>query len=106
MSYIFGMPDAWILDALRTPIGRARGALSAVRPDDLAAGAIARLVERTAVAPDEIDDVYPLGCSGARIVATLAWELHRRGGRYGLATMCVGVGQGVALVIENPDGSR
>jgi acetyl-CoA acetyltransferase family protein len=44
---------------------------------------------------------HPLGCSGARIVATLAWELRRRGGRYGLATMCVGVGQGVAMVIEN-----
>ncbi|WP_041732165.1 thiolase family protein [Conexibacter woesei] len=49
---------------------------------------------------------HPLGCSGARIVATLAWELRRRGGRYGLATMCVGVGQGLAIVIENPEGSR
>ena len=43
---------------------------------------------------------HPLGCSGARMVVTLAHALHRRGGRYGLATMCVGVGQGVALVIE------
>jgi 3-oxoadipyl-CoA thiolase len=46
---------------------------------------------------------HPLGCSGARIVATLAWELRRSGGRYGLATMCVGVGQGAAMVIENPE---
>jgi acetyl-CoA acetyltransferase family protein len=43
---------------------------------------------------------HPLGCSGARLVTTLAWELHRRGGGYGLATMCVGVGQGVAIVLE------
>jgi acetyl-CoA acetyltransferase family protein len=43
---------------------------------------------------------HPLGCSGARIVATLAHELHRRGGGYGLAAMCVGVGQGVAVVLE------
>jgi 3-oxoadipyl-CoA thiolase len=43
---------------------------------------------------------HPLGCSGARIVTTLLHELARRGGRYGLATMCVGVGQGVATVIE------
>jgi 3-oxoadipyl-CoA thiolase len=45
---------------------------------------------------------HPLGCSGARLLATLAWELRRRGGRYGLATMCIGVGQGLAAVIENP----
>ena len=43
---------------------------------------------------------HPLGCSGARLVTSLAWQLHRRGGGYGLATMCVGVGQGVAVVLE------
>ena len=45
---------------------------------------------------------HPLGCSGARLLGTLAYELRRRGGRYGLATMCIGVGQGLAAVIENP----
>jgi len=44
---------------------------------------------------------HPLGMSGARIVAEVARELPRRGGRYGLATMCVGVGQGVALAMES-----
>jgi acetyl-CoA acetyltransferase family protein len=44
---------------------------------------------------------HPLGCSGARILATLCWELRRRGDRYGLATMCVGVGQGLAMVVES-----
>ncbi|MDP1804431.1 MAG: thiolase family protein, partial [Acidimicrobiales bacterium] len=43
---------------------------------------------------------HPIGCSGARIVATLAHELRRRGGGYGLATMCIGVGQGIAVVLE------
>jgi len=43
---------------------------------------------------------HPLGASGARILTTLAHELKRRGGRFGLATMCIGVGQGIALVIE------
>jgi acetyl-CoA acetyltransferase family protein len=43
---------------------------------------------------------HPLGCSGARILATLAWRLHRSGGGYGLATMCIGVGQGIAVVLE------
>jgi acetyl-CoA acetyltransferase len=47
---------------------------------------------------------HPLGCSGARLVVTLVHELRRRGGRYGLATMCIGVGQGIAMVVERQDG--
>jgi 3-oxoadipyl-CoA thiolase len=43
---------------------------------------------------------HPLGCSGARLIVTLLHELERRGGRYGLATMCIGVGQGIATIIE------
>ncbi|WEK36209.1 MAG: acetyl-CoA C-acyltransferase [Candidatus Pseudobacter hemicellulosilyticus] len=46
---------------------------------------------------------HPLGCSGVRITTTLLHELRRRGVRYGLATMCVGVGQGAAIVYEKPD---
>jgi 3-oxoadipyl-CoA thiolase len=45
---------------------------------------------------------HPLGASGARILTTLVHALRRTGGRYGLATMCIGVGQGIALVIEVP----
>ena len=44
---------------------------------------------------------HPLGCSGARILTTLAHRLVATGGRYGLAAMCIGVGQGIAVVIEN-----
>lgn len=44
---------------------------------------------------------HPLGCSGVRISATLLHEMRRRGVRYGLATMCVGVGQGAAIIYEN-----
>jgi len=47
---------------------------------------------------------HPLGASGARIVTTLAHRLRRTGGRYGVAAMCIGVGQGIALVIENVGG--
>ena len=43
---------------------------------------------------------HPLGCSGARLATTLVRELRRRGGKYGIATMCVGVGQGLATVFE------
>jgi acetyl-CoA acetyltransferase family protein len=43
---------------------------------------------------------HPIGCSGARILATLVHELKRRGGGYGLAALCIGVGQGIAMVVE------
>jgi len=44
---------------------------------------------------------HPLGCSGVRLLTTLTNQLVRTGGRYGLAAMCIGVGQGIALIIEN-----
>jgi len=47
---------------------------------------------------------HPLGASGARLVTMLVHELRRSGGRFGLATMCIGVGQGIAMVVERIDG--
>jgi acetyl-CoA acetyltransferase family protein len=44
---------------------------------------------------------HPIGCSGARIIGSLAHELRRRGGGYGLAAICIGVGQGLAVVVES-----
>jgi acetyl-CoA acetyltransferase family protein len=46
---------------------------------------------------------HPLGASGARLITMLAHELNRRKGHYGLATMCIGVGQGIATIIERLD---
>ena len=43
---------------------------------------------------------HPLGMSGGRLAMTALAELHRRGGRYALCTMCIGVGQGIAMIIE------
>ena len=43
---------------------------------------------------------HPLGASGARLVTTAVNQLHRTGGRYALCTMCIGVGQGIAMIIE------
>jgi acetyl-CoA C-acetyltransferase len=43
---------------------------------------------------------HPLGMSGARLVTTATYQLHRTGGRYALCTMCIGVGQGIAMIIE------
>jgi acetyl-CoA acetyltransferase len=43
---------------------------------------------------------HPLGASGARVMTTLVHEMRRRKARYGLATMCIGVGQGLAAIVE------
>src|SRR4051794_29446265 len=72
--------EAWIVDAVRTPIGRYGGALASVRPDDLAAAVIAALVQRTGIDAGLIEDVI-LGCANqagednrnvARMAALLA----------------------------------
>jgi len=74
------MPNVFIIDPIRTPVGKYGGALSSVRPDDLAAHVIASLVQRTAIPPEAIDDVI-FGCSNqagednrnvARMAALLA----------------------------------
>jgi acetyl-CoA acetyltransferase family protein len=72
-----------------------------------AAQALACLAEWPELDPDLVNPNggalalgHPIGCSGARIVTTLVHELRRRGGGYGLATMCIGVGQGIAVVLE------
>jgi len=57
-----GATEAWIVGAVRTPIGRHGGSLSTVRPDDLGAVALAALMERTGVPPEEVEDVY-FGCA-------------------------------------------
>lgn len=57
-------------------------------------------VEKVNVNGGAIAIGHPLGCSGARISATLLHELKRRGGRYALASMCIGVGQGSAIIYE------
>lgn len=67
------MTDAFICDAVRTPIGR--------YGDAIALG-------------------HPLGMSGARLVTTAAYQLRRSGGQLALCTMCIGVGQGIAMIIE------
>jgi acetyl-CoA C-acetyltransferase len=86
------MPRAVILSAVRTPIGRYGGALSAVRPDDLAALAIAAAVERSGVDPASIDDVY-LGC------ANQAGEDNRNIAR--MAALLAGLPDSVAGVTVN-----
>src|SRR5436853_5397038 len=86
------MSRAVILSAVRTPVGRYGGALSDVRPDDLAAVAVAAAVERAGVPPDEIEDVY-MGC------ANQAGEDNRDVAR--MAVLLAGLPQSVGGVTLN-----
>ena len=72
-----------------------------------AAQSLACLAEWTELDPRTLNPLggaialgHPLGCSGARLVASLAWQLRHRGGGWGLAAMCIGVGQGIAVVLR------
>ena len=47
---------------------------------------------------------HPLGSTGARLLTTLLYEMNRRKARYGLVTMCIGVGQGIATIVERIEG--
>jgi 3-oxoadipyl-CoA thiolase len=86
------MPRAVVISAVRTPVGRYGGTLSAVRPDDLAATAIAAAVERARVDPGEIEDVY-FGC------ANQAGEDNRNVAR--MAVLLAGLPESVAGVTVN-----
>ena len=71
--------DVLILGGARTPMGEYGGALR-----DLSAIALG----------------HPLGASGTRLVLTVLLELRRRGRKYGMATACIGGGQGIAMIVE------
>lgn len=58
--------------------------------------------ERTNVNGGAVALGHPVGCSGARILVTLLYEMERRRARYGLAALCIGGGQGIAMVVERP----
>jgi hypothetical protein len=61
--------------------------------------------ERVNVNGGAISIGHPLGASGVRILATLVYELRRRGGGYGVAAICIGVGQGLAILLHASAGS-
>jgi acetyl-CoA C-acetyltransferase len=57
-------------------------------------------MERTNIHGSGISLGHPIGCTGARVTVTMINEMHRRGARYGLCTMCIGGGQGMAMIVE------
>jgi acetyl-CoA acetyltransferase len=116
------MSAAYIYGAVRTPFGRYAGNSSPLNDgasmlllgSESAAAALgsaplARVVSRGVhgLDPEKVNMSggaiaigHPLGASGARVVGRAVHELRARGGRYGLAALCIGVGQGLAMVVE------
>jgi acetyl-CoA acetyltransferase family protein len=98
------------IPATRRALGRAgidRGALDVVELNEAFAAQALPCISELGLDPARVNVNggaialgHPLGCSGARLVGTLVHELARRQGRYGLATMCIGVGQGIAMIVE------
>jgi len=99
------------VEAAHTALARAGigwGDLRAVELNEaFAAQSLACLAEWSELDPEIVNPNggaiaigHPLGCSGARILGSLAWQLHRSGGGWGLAAICIGVGQGLAVVLE------
>jgi acetyl-CoA acyltransferase len=106
---VMGIGPAPASEKLLARLGLKIGQMDVIELNE-AFAAQALAVTRMLGLPDDADHVnpnggaialgHPLGMSGARLAATAARELRRRGGRYALCTMCIGVGQGIALVIE------
>lgn len=107
--HLYGIGPVEAVRAALRKAGIGFGDLSAVELNEaFAAQALACLREFPDLDPSIVNRDggaiaigHPLGGSGARILTTLAHGLRRTGGRYGLASMCIGVGQGIAIVIEN-----
>jgi acetyl-CoA acyltransferase len=106
---IMGIGPAPATEKLLKRLGLKIGDMDVIELNE-AFAAQALAVTRQLGLPDDAEHVnpnggaialgHPLGMSGARLVTTAAHELKKRGGRYALCTMCIGVGQGIAMVIE------
>ncbi len=111
------MSSVYICHPKRSAVGRYAGSLAAVRPDDMdvielnEAFAVQGLacIQELGLSPEDerinpnggaIALGHPLGMSGARLLQSAAMQLKRTGGRYAICTMCIGVGQGIAMLIE------
>jgi 3-oxoadipyl-CoA thiolase len=98
------------VEAVRKALGRAGlgiGDIDAIELNEAFAVQSLAVIRELGLDPAKVNPTggaialgHPLGCSGARIATTLLHGLQRGGGRYGLATLCVGVGQGVAVLFE------
>ena len=106
---IMGMGPAPAVKKLLGRLGIAIGKMDAIELNEAFAAQAIAVLRDLGIADDAphvnpnggaIALGHPLGASGARLVTTAMYQLHRTGGRYGLATMCIGVGQGAALLIE------
>ncbi|HET9106412.1 MAG TPA: thiolase [Steroidobacteraceae bacterium] len=112
------MTAVFVVSAVRTAIGSFGGSLRRFEPGDLAAESNEAFAAQACAVSSELglDPArtnpnggaialgHPIGATGAILVTKLVHELHRSQGRYGLATMCIGGGQGIAAIFERVRG--
>jgi acetyl-CoA C-acetyltransferase len=86
--------------------------IAAFEINEAFAAQVLSVVKKLGIDPDKLNPNggaialgHPVGASGARLALTLGKELQRRGARYGVASLCIGGGQGIAMVLENPAAS-
>jgi len=105
---VFGIGPVQAVERALRQAGIGWGDVSVLELNEaFAAQSLACLAEWTELDPERVNVNggaialgHPLGASGARVLATCAYELRRRGGGWGVATLCIGVGQGLAVVLE------
>ncbi len=105
---VFGIGPVQAVERALAQAGIGWGDVSVLELNEaFAAQSLACLAEWTELDPERVNVNggaialgHPLGASGARVLATCAYELRRRGGGWGVATLCIGVGQGLAVVLE------
>ncbi len=105
---LFGIGPVAAAERAMAKAGRRWSELAGVELNEaFAAQSLACLAEWRDLDPDLVNPIggaialgHPLGCTGARITGSLAWQLARRGSGVGLAALCIGVGQGLAVVLE------
>ncbi|MCA1824834.1 MAG: thiolase family protein, partial [Frankia sp.] len=105
--YLMGLGPVPATELVLRRAGWSAVNLDAVEINEAFATQVLACIRRLGLDPDKVNTDggaialgHPLGCSGARLVVTLLGRLERAGGHRGLATMCVGVGQGAAMLVE------
>ncbi len=88
------------VSATRTAVGKFGGSLKDFSPGQLGSVVLKDALKRINVNGGAIALGHPIGASGTRILVTLLHKLRRRKGSYGLATLCIGGGQGIAMVVK------
>jgi acetyl-CoA C-acetyltransferase len=105
-----GIGPAFAIPLALKKAGLTQDQMDVVEINEAFSAQILSVIKKLGLDPDKVNPNggaialgHPVGASGARLALTLAKELNRRGAKYGVASLCIGGGQGIAMVLENPN---